>query len=60
MRNLCEQNIQKEIFVQAKTFKKTLKLVRAKKFWNLCKEEIQEKNPLKLVQGKISGILRKM
>ena len=25
-----------------------------------CKEEIKKKNPLKLVQGKISGILRKM
>ena len=49
MRNLCEQNIQKEIFVQAKTLKKKpLKLVRAKK------------NPFKLVQGKIYGILRKM
>ena len=40
IRNLCEQNIQKEIFVQAKTFKKTFETCASKK------------NPLKLMQGR--------
>ena len=40
LRNLCEQNIQKEIFVQAKTLKKTFETCASKK------------NPLKLMQGR--------
>ena len=31
LRNLCEQNIQKEIFVQAKTFKKNFETCASKK-----------------------------
>ena len=51
----------KKSLCKQKLLKKPLKLVRAKNIlWNLCKEEIQKKNPLKLVQGKISGMLRKM
>ena len=47
----------KKSLCKQKLFKKTFETCASKKIlWNLCKEEIQKENPLKLVQGKIYGI----
>ena len=51
-KSLCKQKLLKKNFETCASKKKIL--------WNLCKEEIQKKDTLKLVQGKNSGILRKM